>query len=110
MLAALRIAAALNDMILSMGAQPDRSLRQIDEARPRHESGACREFVSPPRTTMLPDIMNPLAARHPDLKPPAPARPPMRRRQPASHAAALPCSALCARTSLRHATGTSIGA
>ncbi|MGU7839510.1 hypothetical protein ACV22V_08600 [Burkholderia sp. AW33-5] len=73
MLDALRIAAALNDTILSMGAQPDRSLRQVDEARPRHESVASREFVSPLRTTMLPDIMNPLSARHPDLKPPAPA-------------------------------------
>lgn len=68
-----RIATALNDMILSMGAQPDRSLRQVDEACLRHESVACRKFVSPLRPTMLPDIMNPLSARHPDPKPPAPA-------------------------------------
>nr|WP_244138780.1 hypothetical protein [Burkholderia sp. BCC1640] len=46
MIDALRIATALNDMILSMGAQPDRSLRQVDEACLRHESVACREFVS----------------------------------------------------------------
>ncbi|RQR41281.1 MULTISPECIES: hypothetical protein [unclassified Burkholderia] len=65
-----RIAAALNDMILSMGAQLDQSLRQVDETCPRHEFVAYREFVSQLLTTMLLDFMNPLYARHPDLKPP----------------------------------------
>ncbi|UEP50511.1 hypothetical protein LMA00_26325 [Burkholderia ambifaria] len=65
-----RIAAALNDMILSMGAQLDQSLRQVNETCPPHECVAYREFVSQVLTTMLLDFMNPLYARHPELKPP----------------------------------------
>lgn len=70
MIADKRIAAALNDMILSMGAQLDRSLREVDETCPRHEFVAYREFVSQLLATILVDFMNPLYARHPDLKPP----------------------------------------
>ncbi|HKT67625.1 hypothetical protein [Burkholderia sp. 22313] len=65
-----RIAGTLNDMILSMGTQLDQSLRQVDEACPRHAFIAYREFVSQVLTTMRVDFMNPLYARHPDLKPP----------------------------------------
>ncbi|MGU7813112.1 hypothetical protein [Burkholderia sp. AW49-1] len=107
MIDALRIAASLNDVFLSIGAQLDRSLRQVDETRPRHEFVACRELVSPLPTTMLLDFMSPLNARRREVRPPAPGH---GRPLPASHAAAPPCSALCGRTSLRHATGTSIGA
>ncbi|HDR9583657.1 TPA: hypothetical protein QDC22_001051 [Burkholderia stabilis] len=65
-----RIATALNDMILSMGATLDQSLQQVRQTCPGHEFVAYREFVSHVLTTMLVDFMNPLYARHPDLKPP----------------------------------------
>ncbi|RQS10282.1 hypothetical protein [Burkholderia sp. Bp8998] len=65
-----RIATAPIDMILSMGAQRDQSLRHVDQTCPQHEFVACREFVSHELTTMLVDFMDPLYARHPDLKPP----------------------------------------
>ncbi|MBR8176666.1 hypothetical protein [Burkholderia ambifaria] len=65
-----RIATALNDMIVSMGGQLDQSLRRVEETCPPHEFIAYREFVSQVLTTMLLDFMNPLYARHPDLKAP----------------------------------------
>ncbi|MEN8516181.1 hypothetical protein [Burkholderia sp. RS02] len=64
-----RIASALNEMVLSMGAELDRSLQQVKETCPEHEFATYREFVSSLLTTMLVDFMNPLYARHPDLKP-----------------------------------------
>ncbi|KAG8149710.1 hypothetical protein [Burkholderia catarinensis] len=64
-----RIATTLNTMILSMGAHLDESLRQVKETCPPDEFVAYREFVSQLLTTMLVDFMNPLYARHPDLKP-----------------------------------------
>ncbi|CAI8695652.1 hypothetical protein BTK96_001960 [Burkholderia pyrrocinia] len=64
------IATTLNEMILSMGAKLDQSLHQVKATCPEHEFVAYREFVSQVLTTMLADFMNPLYARHPDLKPP----------------------------------------
>ncbi|MDR8729380.1 hypothetical protein [Burkholderia pseudomultivorans] len=65
-----QIASALNDMILHMGAELDRSLLMVKASCPDSEFVAYREFVSQILTTMLVDFMNPLYARHPDLKPP----------------------------------------
>ncbi|MCA8274151.1 hypothetical protein LGN17_16795 [Burkholderia sp. AU30280] len=64
------IAKTLNEMILSMGMKLDQSLHRVKETRPAHEFVAYREFVSQVLTTMRVDFMNPLYARHPDLKPP----------------------------------------
>ncbi|VWB12340.1 hypothetical protein BLA24064_00402 [Burkholderia latens] len=60
----------LNDMILKMGAELDRSLPTVKASCPDSEFLAYREFVSQLLTTMLLDFMNPLYARHPDLRPP----------------------------------------
>ncbi|WP_041490742.1 hypothetical protein [Burkholderia cepacia] len=65
-----QIASVLNDMILQMGADLDRSLLTVKASCPDSEFVAYREFVSQLLTTMLLDFMNPLYARHPDLKPP----------------------------------------
>lgn len=65
-----RIATTLNEMILSMGAELDQSLWQVKEACPEPEFVAYREFVASLLATMLDGFMNPLHARHPDLKPP----------------------------------------
>ncbi|KAB0643484.1 hypothetical protein [Burkholderia latens] len=64
------IASMLNDMILKMGAELDRSLPTVKASCPDSEFLAYREFVSQLLTTMLLDFMNPLYARHPDLRPP----------------------------------------
>ncbi|MBU9680654.1 hypothetical protein KTF37_27765 [Burkholderia multivorans] len=64
------VATALNDMILQMGADLDRSLLTVQASCPESEFVAYREFVSQVMSTMLTDFMNPLYARHPDLKPP----------------------------------------
>ncbi|WP_175688286.1 hypothetical protein [Burkholderia anthina] len=65
-----QIASVLNDMILQMGAELDRSLLTVKASCPDSEFVAYREFVSQVLATMLIDFMNPLYARHPDLKPP----------------------------------------
>ncbi|VBB14310.1 hypothetical protein [Burkholderia stabilis] len=65
-----QIASALSGMILQMGADLDRSLMTVKASCPDSEFVAYREFVSHVLTTMLVDFMNPLYARHPDLKPP----------------------------------------
>ncbi|KVM88947.1 hypothetical protein GR157_19460 [Burkholderia sp. 4701] len=64
------IASVLNDMILQMGADLDRSLQTVKESCAESEFIAYRDFVSSLLDTMLLDFMNPLYARHPDLKPP----------------------------------------
>nr|WP_230947374.1 hypothetical protein [Burkholderia territorii] len=53
-----------------MGADLDRSLLEVKASCPESEFVAYREFVSQLLTTMLIDFMNPLYARHPELKPP----------------------------------------
>ncbi|MBN6731829.1 hypothetical protein [Burkholderia multivorans] len=65
-----QVASALNDMILQMGADLDRSLLTVQASCSESEFVAYREFVSQVMSTMLTDFMNPLYARHPDLKPP----------------------------------------
>ncbi|WP_332112535.1 hypothetical protein [Burkholderia sp. IMCC1007] len=65
-----QIASMLNDMVLQMGAELDRSLLTVKASCPDSEFLAYRDFVSQLLTTMLLDFMNPLYARHPDLKPP----------------------------------------
>ncbi|AOK07854.1 hypothetical protein LGM90_03615 [Burkholderia sp. AU28942] len=70
MIADKQIASVLNDMIFQMGADLDRSLLTVKASCPDSEFVACREFVSQLLTKMLLDFMNPLYARHPDLKPP----------------------------------------
>ncbi|MPV56340.1 hypothetical protein CFB46_27535 [Burkholderia sp. HI2761] len=64
------VARALNDLILQMGADLDRSLLTVKASCPDAEFVIYRTFVSSLLTTMLVDFMNPLHARHPDLKPP----------------------------------------
>ncbi|AIO73535.1 hypothetical protein [Burkholderia multivorans] len=70
MIADKQVASALNDMILQMGADLDRSLLTVQASCQESEFVAYREFVSQVMSTMLTDFMNPLYARHPDLKPP----------------------------------------
>ncbi|MBN3732837.1 hypothetical protein [Burkholderia sp. Tr-20390] len=65
-----QVATALNDMVLQMGADLDRSLLAVKASCPDAEFIAYREFVSSLLNTMLLDFMNPLYKRHPDLKPP----------------------------------------
>ncbi|EKS9845510.1 hypothetical protein QDD82_006383 [Burkholderia cepacia] len=64
-----QVAHALNDMILQMGADLDRSLLTVKASCPDSEFIAYRDFVSSLLNTMLLDFMNPLYMRHPDLKP-----------------------------------------
>ncbi|WP_346268316.1 hypothetical protein [Burkholderia multivorans] len=47
-----------------------RSLLTVQASCPESEFVVYREFVSQVMSTMLTDFMNPLYARHPDLKPP----------------------------------------
>lgn len=65
-----QVAIALNNMILQMGADLDRSLLAVKASCPDSEFVAYREFVSSLLNTMLLDFMNPLYKQHPDLKPP----------------------------------------
>lgn len=65
-----QVAIALNNMILQMGADLDRSLLAVKASCSDSEFVAYREFVSSLLNTMLLDFMNPLYKQHPDLKPP----------------------------------------
>jgi hypothetical protein len=55
---------------LSIGASLDESLSTVQSSESDSDFRKYRESVSKIMTTMLLEIMNPLYAEHPDLKPP----------------------------------------
>jgi hypothetical protein len=62
-------AKAISELMLSMGAGLNESLRMVQSNEPDLEFKQYRESVSKLLTIMLMEIMNPLYAEHPDLKP-----------------------------------------
>ena len=59
----------ISELMLALGADLDRSVGRVKEAESEAEFRRYREAVSKIMTTMLLEIMNPLYAEHPDLKP-----------------------------------------
>lgn len=70
-----KIASDVNKLLLEYAAKLDESLRVVMENCPTDEFNKYRDAVSQIMTTMLLDVMNPIYAEHPDLKPPALADP-----------------------------------
>jgi hypothetical protein len=62
-------AKTVSDLMLSIGASLDESLRAVQATESDAEFKKYRDSVSKLLTTMLLEIMNPLYAEHPDLKP-----------------------------------------
>jgi hypothetical protein len=63
-------AKALSELMLSIGASLDASISAVQSTESDAEFRKYRDSVSKILTTMLLEIMNPLYAEHPDLKPP----------------------------------------
>ena len=63
-------AKAISELMVSMGAQLNESIRLVQSTEDDAEFKRYRDSVSKLMTTMLLEIMNPLYAEHPDLKPP----------------------------------------
>jgi hypothetical protein len=64
-------AKAISELMVSMGERLNESVRLVQATEDEAEFKRYRESVSKIMTTMLLEIMNPLYAEHPDLKPPA---------------------------------------
>lgn len=63
-------AKAISDLMVSMGAQLNESIRLVQSTEDDVEFKRYRDSVSKIMTTMLLEIMNPLYTEHPELKPP----------------------------------------
>jgi hypothetical protein len=63
-------AKAVSELMLSIGAQLNESVRLVQTTEDDAEFKRYRDSVSKLMFTMLVEIMNPLYAEHPDLKPP----------------------------------------
>jgi hypothetical protein len=63
-------AKVLSDLMVSMGKELNESLRTVQQKESEGDFKRYREAVSKMMTTMLVEVMNPLYAEHPDLKPP----------------------------------------
>jgi hypothetical protein len=63
-------AKAVSELMLSMGASLDASISTVQSSESDAEFRKYRDSVSKILITMLLEIMNPLYAEHPDLKPP----------------------------------------
>lgn len=59
----------VSELMLSLGASLDRSVSKVKESESEADFRKYREAVSKLMTTMLLEIMNPLYAEHPELKP-----------------------------------------
>ena len=59
----------ISKLMLSLGADLDKSVGRVKEAESEAEFRRYREAVSKIMATMLLEIMNPLYAEHPNLKP-----------------------------------------
>jgi hypothetical protein len=62
-------AKTVSELMLSIGARLDESLREVQACESEAEFKKYRDSVSKVLTTMLMEIMNPLYVEHPDLKP-----------------------------------------
>lgn len=63
-------AKEISALMMSMGEQLNTSVRLVQATEDDAEFRRYRDSVSRLMTTMLLEIMNPLYAEHPDLKPP----------------------------------------
>ncbi len=63
-------AKAISELMVSMGARLNESVRLVQATEDDSEFKRYRDSVSKLMTVMLLEIMNPLYAEHPDLKPP----------------------------------------
>jgi hypothetical protein len=63
-------AKEVSDLMVSMGERLNASVRLVQATEDEAEFRRYRDAVSKIMTTMLLEIMNPLYAEHPDLKPP----------------------------------------
>ena len=62
-------AKRISELMLAFGAKLDESLGRIKQEESEEEFKRYRTAVSKLMTTMLLEVMNPLYAEHPDLKP-----------------------------------------
>lgn len=62
-------ARQVSELMVSMGAEFDRSLGLVKEAESEADFRRYRETISKIMTIMLLEIMNPLYVEHPELKP-----------------------------------------
>ncbi|XXF79496.1 hypothetical protein P2318_07005 [Myxococcaceae bacterium GXIMD 01537] len=62
-------AKMLSELMVAMGAQLNESLRLVQETESEEEFKRYREVVSRLMTIMLVDVMNPVYAEHPGLRP-----------------------------------------
>ncbi len=63
-------AKAVSELMMSIGAQLNESIRLVKSAEDEAEFQRYRDTVSRIMTLMLLEVMNPLYAEHPELKPP----------------------------------------
>lgn len=63
-------AKAISELMVSMGARLNESVRLVQATEDDSEFKRYRDSVSKLMTVMLLEIMNPLYAEHPELKPP----------------------------------------
>jgi len=63
------VARRISDLMLEFGARLDISVAEVSEQCGREELAAYRRAVGSVMSTMLLDIMNPLYAKHPAIKP-----------------------------------------
>lgn len=63
-------AKKVSELMLFIGAQLDQSLAEVKNTENETDFRRYRDSVSKLMTTMLLEVMNPLYAEHPDLKPP----------------------------------------
>ncbi len=63
-------AKAISELMVSMGERLNESVRLVQATEDDSEFKRYRDSVSKLMTVMLLEIMNPLYAEHPELKPP----------------------------------------
>ena len=63
------VARSVSDLMVKFGAELDESVARVKRDASSAEFERYREAVSKLMFTMLVEIMNPLYAEHPDLKP-----------------------------------------
>lgn len=64
-----KTARQVSELMVSMGADLDRSMSLVKETESDADFKRYRESISKIMTVMLLEIMNPLYVEHPDLKP-----------------------------------------
>jgi hypothetical protein len=65
----VEVAKEISDLMLEYGARLDKSVALVSERGSAEELKAYRRAVGKIMGEMLLEVMNPLYARHPDLKP-----------------------------------------